>query len=808
MRHASSLAAMLLAAVFGQAAHSITITPVPPPSPPACAVNPPTTTQTGPIAPTLDRSVWFVTESALAKIDPALNAVTQTIDLQGVKELAVDVRTGNVWATTQSTFYLLAPNGAVLQRLDAAALSLDAIKRLAVNPYDNSVWLASNNRLAHVSATGQFLFAFAIPAESKALSLAADETLWVISSSKLSHYLPAGQLLAERNLADFNLDEAKFLFVDSLGEIVWLAGESKAVALRIADLGMATSISFNHELEDFDVDSRTGTLYALSEKSLSAYSRAGALLWQLNAQTLGLHEIKGMRVDPRDGSVWLGADSKAVVLSAGGQLVATIPLGDEVKKIGVAPPMVMPTLTLIQPPLDALTNNPAPPISLQYGADCLGQPCLVSPLWLQRYTLTATLNGQSVSPSFVFDPANNWATYTPPTRLPECVNTLQAQAKDPLGHDSNAISTFFTIDTIPPTFTKLVPSGGVFYYPNVVIQGEVDDPKAMVVLENLSNWNGTGNNPSGQTFTYSLTLKPGMNTITIAATDPAGNVATRTLNLDYEPISIQLDTPLDGASVVGSTVLVSGSIRGPDNVGVRVNGVVASVYGNRFYAEIPIVKGLNAITVTAVTPEGAEATHTLSVTSQGPAQIELKAVPTKGLVPLPVQFSVTKDSAVGIRKIEFDFNGDGIKDFETTDATAPIKFTYALPGIYKASAKITDDQGIVHTLTQVIVANSVQGMDNLLQQVYSGMLTRLQVGDINSALTAVSGGVQEKYRAVFTALKPNLATIVDQLGTVQEGTIGNDMAEYVIVRNTPTGPQAFPIYFLLGEDGVWRIDGM
>lgn len=528
----------------------------------------------------------------------------------------------------------------------------------------------------------------------------------------------------------------------------------------------------------------------------------------MSAQALGLQEIERMRVDPRDGSVWLGANSKAVVLSADGQLVATIPLGSEVEKIGVAPAMVMPTLTLIQPPLDALTNNPLPLVTLQYGADCLGQPCLVSPLWLQQYILTATLNGQPVGPSFVFDPANNWATYTSPTRLPECVNTLQAQAKDSLGRASNAINTFFTLDTIPPDFTKLLPGSATVYYPNVVVQGEVDDPKAIVVLENLSNWNGTGSNPAGQAFTYGLTLKPGMNTITISATDPAGSVATRTLNLDYEPISIQVDTPLDGASVIGSTVLVSGSIRGPDNVGVRVNGIVANVYGNRFYAEIPIVKGLNAITITAVTLEGAEATRTLSVTGQGPAQIELKAAPTKGLVPLPVQFSVTKDSNVGIQKIEFDFNGDGIKDFETTDATAPIQFTYDRPGIYKASAKISDDQGTVHTLTQVIVANGVQDVDNMLRQVYSGMLTRLRVGDIDSAMTAVSGGVQEKYRAVFTALKPNLPTIVGQLGTVQEGVIGNGMAEYVIVRNTPTGPKAFPIYFILGEDGIWRIDGM
>ena len=50
--------------------------------------------------------------------------------------------------------------------------------------------------------------------------------------------------------------------------------------------------------------------------------------------------------------------------------------------------------------------------------------------------------------------------------------------------------------------------------------------------------------------------------------------------------------------------------------------------------------------------------------------------------------------------------------------------------------------------------------------------------------------------------------IVSQLGTLQQATLGNEMAEYLLVRNTTNGPQGFLIYFLLGEDGVWRIDGM
>jgi hypothetical protein len=88
------------------------------------------------------------------------------------------------------------------------------------------------------------------------------------------------------------------------------------------------------------------------------------------------------------------------------------------------------------------------------------------------------------------------------------------------------------------------------------------------------------------------------------------------------------------------------------------------------------------------------------------------------------------------------------------------------------------------------------------------MLDRLRAGDINGALVRVTGGVHDKYAAVFNALGSNLPTVVDSLGTIQSGQIIGDLAEYLLVRDSASGPQGFLIYFLKGEDGVWRIDGM
>ncbi len=75
-------------------------------------------------------------------------------------------------------------------------------------------------------------------------------------------------------------------------------------------------------------------------------------------------------------------------------------------------------------------------------------------------------------------------------------------------------------------------------------------------------------------------------------------------------------------------------------------------------------------------------------------------------------------------------------------------------------------------------------------------------------LNAVTGGVQDKYRALFASLQPDLAAIVGQLGTIQRITVTEELAEISIMRNSTNGPQTFQIYLIRSEDGIWRVDGM
>lgn len=176
--------------------------------------------------------------------------------------------------------------------------------------------------------------------------------------------------------------------------------------------------------------------------------------------------------------------------------------------------------------------------------------------------------------------------------------------------------------------------------------------------------------------------------------------------------------------------------------------------------------------------------------------------------PLTAGFRVTPDTSIVVSRIDADFDGDGTVDTTVTSDQAPLQFEYPQPGVYAAKFVVTDTSGNTYTTLTTVVIEDVNAADDMFRAIFKTMLDRLRVGNIDGALNVVTGGMRDKYSAVFNALKPNLATVVDQLGTLKSGLIGEEFAEYALVRDQGGQSQAFLIYFIKCEDGVWRIDGM
>ena len=115
---------------------------------------------------------------------------------------------------------------------------------------------------------------------------------------------------------------------------------------------------------------------------------------------------------------------------------------------------------------------------------------------------------------------------------------------------------------------------------------------------------------------------------------------------------------------------------------------------------------------------------------------------------------------------------------------------------------------LIYSVLRKALARDPRDLAGIVEGVFSGMLDKLAAGNISGALNAVTGGAQDKYRAVFTGLQSDLGTIVGRMGTIQWITVTSELAEVAVVRNSNNGPQTFQVYLIRSEDGIWRIDGM
>lgn len=92
--------------------------------------------------------------------------------------------------------------------------------------------------------------------------------------------------------------------------------------------------------------------------------------------------------------------------------------------------------------------------------------------------------------------------------------------------------------------------------------------------------------------------------------------------------------------------------------------------------------------------------------------------------------------------------------------------------------------------------------------VYEKAMGKLRRGDVEGALSHFTPAGQARHRPMFESLRPRLATVVDNLGTVGRVSVADRSGEIELTRETPTGRQVFPVIFLKGRDGAWKIDSM
>lgn len=648
-----------------------------------------------------DAALWVADHERIERINPATDQITLTVSVgHDVRALAVDPRDKAVWVLTEKRLVKFDSSGHSLLSIELATLTppLDEPKLLALNPYDGSLWVGGEKTLRHLDDQGRNILDWRASGHLRAVALDADESLWILVNTQLLHVSAQGKMLAALDVGGL-VKEPRRLAVDSLGGIAWIAGGAQLVRFDLTDPNQAPrQISLppvkqkaQHEgdngkdREEGDDDKNEknsrkiaalgvhpvfGTVWVTTRDRLLLFDRSGALVNNLDLGAFALGRVEHLAWEPLSASLWLAGKRTVAHLTGAGEFVGRVTLDHEIDALGTEPFHLLPTLSILEPPDDSLTNNPNPLFLLELGADCNGFPCALADAYTRSLTLDAMLNGVPIGN--LFGIANDQARYTPAQRLPEGATIFTAQAKDIFGHSSKKQTVHFIIDTIPPVFVSATPADGSFVNtPQVVVTGSVDDAGANVVLRQAGNTVGM----AGAQFSFSVHLAEGSNILDLIATDRAGNSATLALHLT-------LDTVPPAIPDAG-LITISRAVNGV----VTVTGSAGSVEPN---AQVVIRNTRTGQTVTVTA--NADGSFTATIAAQAGDDFVIIARDKAGNESAPTQKSVLADygaatayisgtvvdAASGVPLVGVQIRARGLSAGSYSDASG--HFVLAVPG--------------------------------------------------------------------------------------------------------------------------------
>jgi hypothetical protein len=201
-------------------------------------------------------------------------------------------------------------------------------------------------------------------------------------------------------------------------------------------------------------------------------------------------------------------------------------------------------------------------------------------------------------------------------------------------------------------------------------------------------------------FSAALPLAAGANTITVVATDNAGNQEINTRTITYDPTApiLSVSTPADNSSSAQSFITVAGTINETSTVQVTDNGgnqQSASISGNSFTATVYLESGVNTITIAA--------TDLAGNTSSAKRTVTYDSVTMTLAVTNPNQDMTTSQSSI-------------VLTGTLVDAIAPVSLTITMNGrTYTpqvTNGSFTQNLSFSQAGTYAIVVTATDGAGN------------------------------------------------------------------------------------------------
>lgn len=189
-----------------------------------------------------------------------------------------------------------------------------------------------------------------------------------------------------------------------------------------------------------------------------------------------------------------------------------------------------PVITLSSPTNNAYVQNNKIPIEFTVTDEANGSGVKESSIVLKVDNASVTFTKTSITNGYQ-------CSYTPSAALSDGAHTISIMAQDNDGNVATAVSSNFTIDTIPPTLNVTAPTKTITNQPSCTVSGTTNDatssPVTVKITHNSNAAVAVTVDSSGN-FTKDFTLTEGDNTLTVVSTDASGRstTVTKTIKLD------------------------------------------------------------------------------------------------------------------------------------------------------------------------------------------------------------------------------------------------------------------------------------
>ncbi|MBU1708678.1 MAG: hypothetical protein KKE17_01610 [Proteobacteria bacterium] len=149
-------------------------------------------------------------------------------------------------------------------------------------------------------------------------------------------------------------------------------------------------------------------------------------------------------------------------------------------------------------------------------------------------------------------------------------------------------------------------------------------------------------------------------------------------------------------------------------------------------------------------------------------------------------------------------------DSLTFDDAENFTVQVSVPGIYDITAEVTDASSNVYSDAAAILVVDKVALDTLLKAKWDGMKSALAVQDVEGGLGYFSERTKDTYRSIFNAIGGQLPQLIADMQDIEIIYVDDNIAKYRIRRthDIEGAPVilSYYIYFIKGDDGIWKIE--